>query len=168
MDNLHKYLTKENVCCFLSLVSLVLVVLILLKVHKKCKEKFKTTASPPSPSGPASWNQGNTQDCKQSFDMAGCDDTIECCGCGDGSPGSGDGGPLYYCDGQMMATYTTGSDASCPEGTPVALNKSMCDKPVSAGPMYCGGSVPNDCGDYNQKCKLQAGLPFGASGICGK
>jgi len=157
-------------CVVLAIVCLVLGILVLMKVNKHCdtsKQTYlnmskKIKASPPSPGKPTDWSgEASTEDCQAAFDSAGCDDSVDCCDCG--TMGTG---PKYYCNGTFMDSFQMGLDPSCPQGTPVALNRAMCSKPVEAGPLYCGGSLPDDCQDTGKKCVKQDNLPYGAKGTC--
>lgn len=150
----------------IAILCLVISIVIWMKVRKTCGTLQKYTrvkSSPPSPGEITSWINGSVEDCQSAFDSEGCDEDTDCCACG-----PEDVGPKYYCDGTFMSAHNLGIDPSCPIGTPVALNKKMCKEPVKAGPMYCGGDLENDCQDYGQECLTQDGLPFGATGICGK
>lgn len=154
----------------LTVVCLALAIVILVKIKKHCSSDSKqgyqkTKAAPPSAGQPTHWATSDGQAmCEQAFDAAGCS-TDECCDCGPMGMG-----PKFMCGDTFMNTFEDlgNPDPSCPVGTPVAFNKAMCAAPVTAGPMLCGGAVPNDCQDVGLVCVEKPDMPFGAKGMCGR
>lgn len=167
MDNSYTEGSYELPILVLVILCLVVSVVIWMKMRSHCSQESKqkytrVKASPPSPGSPATWVNGSVKDCQDAFDSEGCGDDVSCCDCGDEEDG-----PKYYCDGLFTTSHQLGFDPSCSVGTPFAMNRKMCESPVKAGPLYCGGALEDDCQDVGQECIEKPGMPFGAKGMCG-